>query len=99
MTEKALNADELLCDNNTVKTPEKPEENQVFLKNLTDWHDEYPQCCCHTITRSRLKLFIFIGDVYLALFAMRSLKTLLEENKIVFSLNIFYFSVCLTFNK
>ena len=90
-----------------------------FLKNLTDWHDESP--CCHTITRSRLKLFwslaifillcspwnpyelcwkfILIDDVYLALFAMRSLKTLLEENKIVFSLNIFYFSVCLTSNK
>ena len=28
--------------------------------------------------------FIFIGDVYLALFAMRSLKTLLGKNKIVF---------------
>ena len=45
------------------------------------------------------KAFIFIGNVYLALFAMRSLKTLLEENRIVFSLNIFYFSVCLTSNK
>ena len=43
--------------------------------------------------------FVFIGDVYLALFAMRSLKTLLKEKKIVFSLNIFYFSVCLTSNK
>ena len=43
--------------------------------------------------------FIFIGNVYLALFAMRFLKTLLEENKIVFSLNIVYFSVCLTSNK
>ena len=43
--------------------------------------------------------FIFIGDVYLALFAMRSLKTLLEENKIVFSLNIFYFFICLSSNK
>ena len=43
--------------------------------------------------------FIFIGDVYRDLFAMRSLKTSLEGNKIVFSLNIFYFSVCLTFNK
>ena len=30
---------------------------QVFLKNLTDCHDESLQCCCHTITRSRLKLF------------------------------------------
>ena len=30
---------------------------------------------------------------------MRSLKTSLEENKTVFSRNIFYFSVCLTFNK
>ena len=28
--------------------------------------------------------FIFIGDVYRDLFAMRSLKTSLEENKIVF---------------
>ena len=28
--------------------------------------------------------FIFIGDVYLALFAMRSLKTLLEEKKLFF---------------
>ena len=37
--------------------------------------------------------FIFIGDVYLALFAMKSLKTLLEENKIAFSLNIFHFSM------
>ena len=43
--------------------------------------------------------FIFIGDVYLALFAMRSLKTLLGENKIVFSLNIFYFFICLSSNK
>ena len=43
--------------------------------------------------------FIFIADVYLALFAMRSLKTSLEENKIDFSLNIFYIYVCLTFNK
>ena len=31
-------------------------ESQVFLKNLTDCHDESLQCCCHTITRSRLKL-------------------------------------------
>ena len=45
------------------------------------------------------KAFIFIGNVYLALFAMRSLKTLLEENRIVFSLNIFYFSICLSTNK
>ena len=43
--------------------------------------------------------FTFIGDVYLALFAMRSLKTLLEGNKTIFSLNIFYFSICLTSNK
>ena len=43
--------------------------------------------------------FTFIGDVYLALFAMRSLKTLLEGNKTIFSLNIFYFAVCLTSNK
>ena len=27
-----------------------------FFLNLTDWHDGSPQCCCHTITRSRLKL-------------------------------------------
>ena len=31
--------------------------DQVFLKNLTDCHDESSQCFCHTITRSRLKLF------------------------------------------
>ena len=43
--------------------------------------------------------FIFIGDVYLALFAMKPLKTLLEENKIVFSLNIFYFFIYLSSNK
>ena len=43
--------------------------------------------------------FIFIGDVYLALFTMRSLWTLLEENKTVFLLSIFHFSVCLTYHK
>ena len=43
--------------------------------------------------------FIFIGDVYLALFTMKPLKTLLEENKIVFSLNIFYFFIYLSSNK
>ena len=43
--------------------------------------------------------FIFTGDVYLALFAMKPLKTLLEENKIVFSLNIFYFFIYLSSNK
>ena len=135
------------------------------LKNLTDWHDESLQCCCHTITRSCWKpfghwqclpcficleiltnfagnknycsftkdffwkarffffikiwpndmmslsmllshnnnsftseAFIVIGDVYLASFAMRSLKTLLEGN-ICFLLKIFFFSICLTSNK
>ena len=42
--------------------------------------------------------FIVIGDVYLASFAMRSLKTLLEGN-ICFLLKIFFFSICLTSNK
>ena len=71
-----------------------------FLKNLIDWHDEFPQCCCHTIIISfESEAFTFIGDVYIALFAMRSLKTLLEGNKTVFWPNIFYFSVCLTSNK
>ena len=31
-------------------------ESQVFL-NLIDWHDGSSQCCCHTVTRSRLKHF------------------------------------------
>ena len=44
--------------------------------------------------------FIVIGDVYLALFTMRSLKNFVEEKKkVFFLLKIFYFSICLTSNK
>ena len=42
--------------------------------------------------------FIVIGDIYLASFTMRSLKTLWEGN-ICFLLKIFFSSICLTSNK
>ena len=62
-------------------------QSQVFFWNLTDWLDESLLCCCYTITHSRQKLFLVIGDVHLALFALRSLfvETLLEI-KIIFFL-------------
>ena len=79
MTEKASDANEILCDNNTLKSyhvnrsdflketwlsgqnlqykkilSTKP---SFFFSNLTNWLDESLQCCCCTITCSRLKLF------------------------------------------
>ena len=59
-----------------------------FLKKiLTDWH-ESSRCCCHTITRSRLRSFSVVGDVSLTLFAFKSPKTLLWLKRIVSLLNI-----------
>ena len=48
---------------------------------LADWH-ESSHCCCHTITRSRLRRFSVIGDVYFTLFALKSPKTLLGIKRI-----------------
>ena len=49
-------------------------------KNLADWH-EFSRCWCHTVTRSRLRTFSVIGDVYFTLFALKSAKTLLGIKK------------------
>ena len=40
-----------LIKNNTKDLVKKA---KFFLKNLTDWHDESLQCCCHTITHLHL---------------------------------------------
>ena len=32
-------------------------KQSFFLKNLTDWHDESLQCCCHAINLNRIWSF------------------------------------------
>jgi len=60
---------------------------EFLKKNLTDWH-ESSHCCCHTITRTHLRTFSVIGDVYFTLFALKSPKTLLGIKRIVSLLKI-----------
>ena len=73
-------------------------ESQVSQKNLTDWHDESLQCCCHTITRSRLKLFWSLV-MFTWLYSPWYTYKLCWKKKNCFFLKIFYFSMCLTSNK
>ena len=41
-------------------------------------NDKNFEDCCHTITRSRLRSFSVIGDVYLTLFALKSPKNFVQ---------------------
>ena len=81
-----------------VSTKDLVKKAKFFLKNLTDWHDESLQCCCHTITRSRLKLSWSL-PMFTLLYSPWDPYKLCWKKKIVFSLKVFYFSICLTSNK
>ena len=74
-------------------------ESQVFLKKLTNWHDESPQCCCHTTTCLRLKLLYSLAMFTLLYSPWDPYKLCWKKTKLFFSLNIFYFSICLPSNK
>ena len=67
-------------------------------KNLTDWHDKTLECCCHTISRSRLKLSQSLV-ISTSLYSPWDPYKLCWKKKNVFFLKIFHFSICLTSNK
>ena len=67
-------------------------------KNLTDWHDKTLECCCHTISHSRLKLSQSLV-ISTSLYSPWDPYKLCWKEKNVFFLKIFHFSICLTSNK
>ena len=86
-----------LCGNFTKILSRKP---RVFLKNLTDWHDESLQYCCHIITRSRLKLSQSLAMFTLLYSPWDPYKLCWKKiYLLLFYMSIFYFSICLSSNK
>ena len=75
-----------------------PESQVSFLKNLTDWHDKTLECCCHTISHSRLKLSQSLV-ISTSLYSPWDPYKLCWKKKNVFFLKIFHFSICLISNK
>ena len=69
-----------------------------FLKNLTNWHDESLQCCCHTITCLHLKLLQSLA-MFTSLYSLWDPYKLCWKKKNCFFLKIFYFPICLTSNR
>ena len=69
-----------------------------FKKNLTYWYDESLQCCCHSITHSRLKLLKLLS-MFTLVYSLWDPYKLCWKKKNVFLLKIFYFCRCLTSNK
>ena len=96
MTKKALNATNK-CEIIFFLTECLVQKAKFLKKNLTDWHDESLQCCCHT-SRSRLKLSLSL-TMFTWLYLPWDPYKLCWKKKIVFSLKIFYFSMCFTSNK
>ena len=73
------------------------EKAKLFLRNLTNWHDDSLQCCCHTITCLCLKLFWSLVMFTLLYSPWDPYKLCWKKKN--FLLKIFYFSICLTSNK
>ena len=71
---------------------------RFLKKNLTDWNDETLQRCCHTITRSPLKLSQSLA-IFTSLYSPWDPYKLCWKKKNWFFLKIFYFSICLTSDK